>query len=134
LGLIQEDLNSFTASWNKHGIRTTTGNRSPEQLLILNEHLTAAAPEEVDEDYGIDDDDTSTDDIDQVVINPIFCPLNEHQKLLFTNLVKPVSRSTINNYRDEFFADEGVEESFIMCMYGVYIEAYRRLCNILMTD
>ena len=72
LGLIQEDLNSFTASWNKHGIRTTTGNRSPEQLLILNEHLTAAAPEEVDEDYGIDDDDTSTDDIDQVVINPIF--------------------------------------------------------------
>ena len=133
LGMIQEDLNIFTVSWNKHGLRTTTGNRSPEQLLILNEHLTADAPDDVDDEYGVEEE-SANDDIGQVVLHPVNCPLNAEQKARFINSVSPVTRSAVNIYRRDHFHDVEVEQSFVQCMYGLYLEGRRHFLHALLIN
>jgi len=77
MGMIQEDLNDFCKAWNKHGLRTTAGNRTPEQLLLLYEHLEPETREHVDDDYGREEEDESVEDVEQVVVLPLLSPLSE---------------------------------------------------------
>ena len=83
---INDDLNRFRIAWNSHRIRTNYCNRSPNQLLIMNQHLTQVIPPALHEDeFGVDGviDDNEDDNTDfanaQVMINAVKCPLSEPQ-------------------------------------------------------
>ncbi len=127
MGMIQEDLNDFCKAWNKHGLRTTAGNRTPEQLLLMYEHLEPETPEHVDDDYGREEEDGSVEDVEQVVVLPLLSPLSEEETVQFMNSITPASKGGIQHIRTEFFADVEAQQSFVLSMYGLYLEASRCL-------
>lgn len=116
---INQDLNSFRHSWNNHKIRTEH-NRTPNQLLFLNDHASAA--EEVDIDtllYGVEGViDEEEEELDQVFLDPVECPLTDEQLNEFVEIVPSLSL----DYTDR----NGMIEMFDMAMQAVYhvIEHY----------
>jgi len=80
----------------------------------------------------MEEEESSNEDIGQVVLHPVNCPLSAEQKARFTNSVSPVTRSAVNIYRR--FHDVEVEQSFIQCMYGLYLEGRRHFLHALSVD
>lgn len=113
---INEDLETFQEVWNLHKL-STEKNKSPYQLLRIHEENSGAIPfvndeeEEVDDQYGNfysdhEDDDyannsncNNQENLEQVVLEPIKCPLNAQQFDLFSNNISSIAlESTDRNY------------------------------------
>ena len=90
---IQEELNDFKQFWNNHPIRTEN-NRSPIQLMILR-YNDINFDEPIDyENYGIDSDDDLDDedeDNQQVVCDPIRCPLSDANFVELKRRISPLN-------------------------------------------
>jgi hypothetical protein len=94
---IQEDLNLFKTIWNNHSL-STEQNRTPLQLLFLRGDNTAPIDIDVNE-YGVDEDDeefveAAVADHDRVPCNPLVCPLNPENVVIFKARVEPLSMAT----------------------------------------
>lgn len=80
--------------WNNHRM-SSEHNKSPNQLFV---ERSGNLKEDVVIDYqayGFDGDvnegdSTSDDDIIQVVLNPLQCPLMEQQRNIFESMVSPL--------------------------------------------
>lgn len=90
---INESLSRFRLSWNNHKLRTEH-NRTPNQLLRHNLHLSGSVPAAVDEDYGRDFDQefnwNNEEQVPKRVVDPIRCPLSNAQHFYFSNSVRPL--------------------------------------------
>ena len=90
---IQEELNDFKQFWNNHPIRTEN-NRSPIQLMILR-YNNIDFNEPIDyENYGVDSDDDLNDedeDNQQVVCDPIRCPLSDANFNELKHRISPIN-------------------------------------------
>lgn len=93
LQVINETLESFRISWNMHPL-STEKNRSPNQLLLMNTHLSAS--EFVDlNTYGVSDPDEDEldhedDRLPQVNLQPLYCPLTPTQLNYYNVNVHPL--------------------------------------------
>ena len=86
LDCINEDLQSFKLMWNNHKLRTEH-NKTPNQLLLENAE-TSKAKSPVDMQFHLNEEvDITTDDLEQVVVDPIKCPLSDAQRTIFENRV-----------------------------------------------
>ena len=116
LDCINEDLQNFKFIWNNHKLRTEH-NKSPAQLLFENQHLNEAIllsdseSEEGADDINDRDEKLENDDdhLDQVVLEPIKCPLTDHQRLSFEALVP---KFVLANMSDETIVINRVAEAF----------------------
>ena len=88
---IQEDLNNFKAYWNNHPLETES-NRTPHQLILLN-NAAINHDEPIDLiNYGHEDDDEYINENNaQVVCDAIVCPLNAENLITFRQNIIPLS-------------------------------------------
>ena len=91
------ELQLFILRWNTHPL-STERHFTPNQLLLLNENLSAAV--EVDDLFGaegeINQDDDDDANFENVVLESIACPLTDEQMALFRERVQPVELDEIN--------------------------------------
>jgi hypothetical protein len=95
---INEDIQVYIGTWNKHQLRTVEGEYSPEQLLVLHHNQSASLDVEIDnaEWYGVDlqgdeaDDEEDDDDIPYVRVDPIHCPLSDEKMAIYRTMVHPI--------------------------------------------
>jgi len=97
---IQDELDDFRQAWNNHAVTGEHG-RTPNQLLVLRRHLTAAAIDIDDDFFGFDpeeDPDEVEDEQDaggpghHTVVNPRHWPLSDEALATFTANVLPLRR------------------------------------------
>mmetsp|Transcript_19384 Transcript_19384/g.43200 ORF Transcript_19384/g.43200 Transcript_19384/m.43200 type:complete len:377 (+) Transcript_19384:26-1156(+) len=89
---LNEDLQRFIQMWNLHSL-STENNRSPLQLLELRRG-GAPAPVDIDYDtYGMDEerDYDEDDEVAAVQVDPLDCPLTEHERRLYAAHIRPLS-------------------------------------------
>ncbi len=89
LDCINEDLQSFKLMWNNHKLRTEH-NKTPNQLLLENMELSQSKPPVAMPSLSEDDEDrvdNNSDDLNQVILEPIKCPLNEELRIIFENRI-----------------------------------------------
>lgn len=98
---INMDLQVFIEAWNNHKIRTITGERTPNQLILLHNDDNAAI---LHEDLPDENDwwpNGQNDDIPMVECPPVICPLSEEQLNEFQMRVIPMTlRDTIDTFID----------------------------------
>jgi hypothetical protein len=106
LDRINDDLDVYIETWNKHQLRTVKGRYTPEQLLVLNDNASAAIDIPVNdaEWYGVEfdgdeyDNENEYENNDQYVqVDPINCPLDEMKMEIFRSMFNP-----INLYQDNY--------------------------------
>jgi hypothetical protein len=83
----------FRRTWNNHGMRTESGNASPNQLLFMYSHL-APLPgllpeEEIPE--GLRGVEAADDERSMVIVEPPKCPFTDRQYEIFQRNVQPFS-------------------------------------------
>jgi hypothetical protein len=95
---INADLQRFIASWANHRISSTQGNRTPQQLLLLNQGTAASQPpQQIDEQsYGAEDGEAGAAEEDQqelttpqVELEPVLVPLGPAKLVDFRSQVPP---------------------------------------------
>lgn len=123
LGKLNQDLDDFRGAWNAHKIRTEKPRRSPNQMLRENQHLSAAVQVDTEE-YGVDENYDSEDDEpehDQVVLEPLFCPLSPTQYQAFSQQITPVVELTMEQLSMSQYPDyfrHALEVSGVILMTG----------------
>ena len=88
---IQEDLNDFKAYWNNHPLRTEN-NKTPNQLILLN-NAKINYDDPIDLiNYGVEEDDNYIEENNaQVMCDAIICPLNVDNIFLLRQTIPPLS-------------------------------------------
>lgn len=103
---IQDDLNEFKEIWNNHAL-STESNRTPLQLLIIRRD-SIAPDDNVDEEYGVDnDEEEDEDDLAEhyrVPCDPVIYPLTSDNLVLFKARLAPVTMATpINDLANWYY-------------------------------
>jgi hypothetical protein len=90
---INEDLQRYIRVWNNHKL-STERNRTPNQLLLMNQHVNAAIAVNEDE-FGVEEvyDDDMEVDVPYVEVLPLVCPLNAQQYHQFVSFCRPLTLS-----------------------------------------
>lgn len=111
---IQEDLNNFKSYWNNHPL-TTENNRTPIQMILLNTHnINYDAPVDI-LNYGVEENgEYVEEDNPQVECNPIICPLNPENLLIFKETIQPLTLAT---------PDIELTNIFIFAL-GIFLDLY----------
>lgn len=97
---IQEDLDQYRNMHNNHSMRNE-GFRSPRQMLdMFSDNMPP--PIEIDERmYGVDElenvDDDEVNEIQQVELLPLHCPLTPEQLEIFRQTVVPLHLNDLSN-------------------------------------
>ena len=110
--LINQHLEQFINAYNNHSLSSVPVRKTPMQLVLDNDHLNAAVEviiphnetvedelnDEISDNDEINEDELHEEDNDipQVHINSVNCPLNQNQKTQFENLVVPLQINILN--------------------------------------
>ena len=106
---IQEDLNQFINTWNRHKL-STEGNKTPLQLMVSNMNKFPFLDELDDIDlFGVDNDNDS--DVDEEEENElpavdcprIICPLSVANLIDFKQRISPLSLNIPNTDLVQWF-------------------------------
>lgn len=98
LNRINDDLELFRQRWNNHKLRTEH-NKSPNQLLILNQDKVPNPPLQVAiDEYGAEYDtdyerNDATERFEDRYLEPLNCPISTEQFTLFSNEIAPLHLS-----------------------------------------
>lgn len=114
---INQDLLRFQERWNLHKIRSEN-ELSPNQLLQIHQEDSGAIPY-IDDigDNNINNNNGRPENLQQVVLEPIKCPLNLEQFEVFSKSISPPISLNLND-----------RNSFVLIINEA-LNTYHNICN-----